>query len=135
MCIQTENYSITPRTDKILIRNSKINQSNTSTDLQRNLLDYVVEVSTSTVRKSVLKVSLQRIKWAGHAVRMDEDRTTKKSLQCPINWHMEKRQAKSKMDGWPGKRSIILKTKNWRTLAGRRLAWKRFLEANVHPGM
>ncbi|GFV84562.1 HTH_Tnp_Tc3_2 domain-containing protein [Trichonephila clavipes] len=48
----------TPRTDKILIRNSKINQSKRSTDLWRYLLDYDVEreVNTSTVQKRVLEV-------------------------------------------------------------------------------
>ncbi|GFU84288.1 hypothetical protein TNCV_619551 [Trichonephila clavipes] len=39
----------------------------------------------------------ERIKWAGHVVRMNEDCTTK-SLQCPTNRHMEKRQAKSERD-------------------------------------
>ncbi|GFV61379.1 hypothetical protein TNCV_445951 [Trichonephila clavipes] len=42
-------WKITSRTDEILIRNSKINQSKTSTDLRRFLLDYGVKVSISTV--------------------------------------------------------------------------------------
>lgn len=46
----------TPRSDKILIRNSKINPRKTSTDLRRDLLDFGVEVSTSTVRKRLLEV-------------------------------------------------------------------------------
>lgn len=45
-----------PRTDKILIRNSKQNPRKTSTDLRRDLLDYGIEVSTSTVRKRLLEV-------------------------------------------------------------------------------
>ncbi|GFU59291.1 hypothetical protein TNCV_4198131 [Trichonephila clavipes] len=51
----------------------------------------------------------------GHIVRMDEDRTTLKSLQHPINWLTEKRQAKSKMD--LKKDLLVLRTKKWRTLA------------------
>lgn len=46
----------TPRTDKILIRNSKQHPKKTSTDLRRDLLDYGVDVSTSTVRKRLLDV-------------------------------------------------------------------------------
>ncbi|GFV20832.1 HTH_Tnp_Tc3_2 domain-containing protein [Trichonephila clavipes] len=46
---------VTPRTDKILIRNSRINQSKASTDLRRDLLDYGVEIRTSTVPKMVLE--------------------------------------------------------------------------------
>ncbi|GFX84436.1 uncharacterized protein TNCV_1602291 [Trichonephila clavipes] len=31
---------------------------------------------------------------------------------------------------------LVLRAKIWRTLAGRRLAWKRLLEkANAHPGL
>ncbi|GFU01933.1 hypothetical protein TNCV_1524231 [Trichonephila clavipes] len=31
---------------------------------------------------------------------------------------------------------LVLRTRNWRTLAGRRLAWKRLLEkAKAHPGL
>ncbi|GFT24281.1 hypothetical protein TNCV_2065001 [Trichonephila clavipes] len=62
---------------------------------------------------------------------MDEDRTTKKSLQCPANWHTKKKQAKStnqrKMDGLV-KELLVLRTENWRTLAEKRLAFgKGFL--------
>ncbi|GFX83791.1 uncharacterized protein TNCV_350551 [Trichonephila clavipes] len=48
---------ITPRTDNILIRNRKMNQSKTSTDLRRDFLDYGAKVSISTVQKMVLEVS------------------------------------------------------------------------------
>ncbi|GFV47007.1 HTH_Tnp_Tc3_2 domain-containing protein [Trichonephila clavipes] len=48
---------ITLRTHKILIRNSKINEIKTSTDLRRDLFDYGVEVITSTVQKRVMEVS------------------------------------------------------------------------------
>ncbi|GFV05685.1 uncharacterized protein TNCV_2450131 [Trichonephila clavipes] len=40
-------------------------------------------------------IKIQRIKRAGYVARMDEDRTTKKSLQCPTNWHTKKGQVKS----------------------------------------
>ncbi|GFT51396.1 hypothetical protein TNCV_4955081 [Trichonephila clavipes] len=39
------------------------------------------------------------------------------------------------IDG-PEKDLLVLRTTNWRTLAGRRLAWKRLLEkAKAHPGL
>ncbi|GFU67035.1 hypothetical protein TNCV_4968841 [Trichonephila clavipes] len=43
-------------------------------------------------------IKIQRIKWAGHVIRMNVDRTTKKSLQCSTNRHTKKGQAKSRMD-------------------------------------
>ncbi|GFV85136.1 hypothetical protein TNCV_4171891 [Trichonephila clavipes] len=51
------NGNITPRTDKILIRNCKKNQSKTNTNLRRDLLDNGVELSISIVPKIVLEVS------------------------------------------------------------------------------
>ncbi|GFY24030.1 uncharacterized protein TNCV_1010831 [Trichonephila clavipes] len=44
-------------------------------------------------------IKIQQIKWAGNVIRMNEDRTNKKSLQCSTNWHTKKGQAKSQMDG------------------------------------
>ncbi|GFX88531.1 hypothetical protein TNCV_2659421 [Trichonephila clavipes] len=39
------------------------------------------------------------------------------------------------IDG-PEKDHLVLRTKNWRTLAGRRLVWKMLLEkSNAHPGL
>ncbi|GFS95292.1 hypothetical protein TNCV_2631061 [Trichonephila clavipes] len=55
------NPTITPRNDKILIGNSKTNQNKVSPNLRRNLLDYGVEVSTSTLQKMVLEVSRQGV--------------------------------------------------------------------------
>lgn len=45
----------TPRTDKILIRNSKINPRKTSSDLKRDLLATGFDVSSSTVRRRLLE--------------------------------------------------------------------------------
>ncbi|GFU70775.1 hypothetical protein TNCV_1795231 [Trichonephila clavipes] len=71
-------------------------------------------------------------------VRMDEDRSTKKSLKRPNNLPTKKGQTK-KEDGLIDdleKDLLVLRTKNWRTLAGRRLAWKRLLEkAKAHSGL
>ncbi|GFX74154.1 HTH_Tnp_Tc3_2 domain-containing protein [Trichonephila clavipes] len=50
-------WKTSPRTDKILIKNSKINARKTSTDLQNDLLDYGVELGTSIVLKKLLEVS------------------------------------------------------------------------------
>ncbi|GFV77539.1 uncharacterized protein TNCV_1070681 [Trichonephila clavipes] len=77
---------------------------------------------------------IQRIKWDGH-VKINEDRTTKKCLQCqPIGTRTKDRPNLRRIDGL--EKDIVLRTKNWRTPAGRRLAWKRLLEkAKAHPGM
>ncbi|GFX66968.1 uncharacterized protein TNCV_4180931 [Trichonephila clavipes] len=40
-------------------------------------------------------IKILRIKWAGHVVIMGEIHTTKKSLQCPTNWHTKEGQTKS----------------------------------------
>ncbi|GFW66668.1 HTH_Tnp_Tc3_2 domain-containing protein [Trichonephila clavipes] len=49
----------TPRTDKVLIRNIKINPKKNSIDLWKNLLEYSVEMSSLTLRKRLLKVALK----------------------------------------------------------------------------
>ncbi|GFS77137.1 HTH_Tnp_Tc3_2 domain-containing protein [Trichonephila clavipes] len=49
----------TPGTDKILIRNCKINPRETSKDLRKDLLEYNVEVNTSIVRKSFWKLVIR----------------------------------------------------------------------------
>ena len=46
----------TSRTEKIVIRNNIINTRKTSSDFQRDLLDYGAEVSTTTVQKRLLEV-------------------------------------------------------------------------------
>ncbi|GFX84743.1 uncharacterized protein TNCV_725501 [Trichonephila clavipes] len=70
------------------------------------------------------------MKWAGHIVRMNEDRITKKvSNAQPIG---------SRRKGRPNHRWIygvekdilVLRTSNWRTLSGRRLTWKCFLRGS-----
>ncbi|GFX47403.1 HTH_Tnp_Tc3_2 domain-containing protein [Trichonephila clavipes] len=45
----------TPITNKILVRNRKINLRKTIADFCRDLLDYEVEMSTLTVRKRLLE--------------------------------------------------------------------------------
>ncbi|GFT60904.1 alpha-2 adrenergic receptor [Trichonephila clavipes] len=74
------------------------------------------------------KHSLQRIKWAGHVITMNEDSTTKKRFNAqPIGTRRKGRPNLIWIDGLGiGKQ----------TLAGRRLAWKRLLEkAKANPGL
>ncbi|GFW25563.1 uncharacterized protein TNCV_1308241 [Trichonephila clavipes] len=76
------------------------------------------------------------LKWAGHVVRMDEDHTTKTVFNVqPIG---TRRKGRSNLR-WINdleKELLVLRTKNWRTVAGRRLARKRLLEkAKAHPGL
>ncbi|GFV13855.1 uncharacterized protein TNCV_523341 [Trichonephila clavipes] len=79
---------------------------------------------------------MQRIKWAGHVVRLDEDRTTKKVLNTqPIGLRRKSTSNLRWIDGLE-KYLLVLRTKSWKTLAGRRLAWKRLLEkAKAYPGL
>ncbi|GFW59187.1 uncharacterized protein TNCV_2781181 [Trichonephila clavipes] len=67
-------------------------------------------------------IKVQRMKWAGLVDRMDEDRTTTKVFNAqPIRTRKKGRPKLRWIDGLE-KDILILKTKNWRTLAGRRLA-------------
>ncbi|GFU49631.1 uncharacterized protein TNCV_4143981 [Trichonephila clavipes] len=79
-------------------------------------------------------IKIQRIKWAGHVIRMNEDRTTKKVFNAqPIGTQRKGRPNLRWIGGL--EKVLVSRTRNWRTLAGRRLAWKRLLEkAKVLPG-
>ncbi|GFU01809.1 uncharacterized protein TNCV_1523151 [Trichonephila clavipes] len=81
-------------------------------------------------------IKTQRIKWAGHVVRMDENRPTKKLFNAqPIGTRRKGRPNLRWMVGLE-KNLLVLRTKNWRTLAGRRLAWKMLLgKDKAHPGL
>ncbi|GFS67599.1 uncharacterized protein TNCV_4363001 [Trichonephila clavipes] len=80
-------------------------------------------------KKSVIVnfIKTQRIQWAGHVVRMDEDHTTKNVFNAqPIGTRRRDRTNLRWIDGL--KNFLVLRTKNWRTLAGRRLPEKsRFI--------
>ncbi|GFT24253.1 uncharacterized protein TNCV_2064771 [Trichonephila clavipes] len=67
---------------------------------------------------------------------MNDDRTTKKVFNAqPIGTRRKVRPNLRWMNSLE-KDLLVLRTKNWRTLAGRRLAWKRLLEkAKVHLGL
>ncbi|GFW69106.1 uncharacterized protein TNCV_2920041 [Trichonephila clavipes] len=79
-------------------------------------------------------IKIQQIKWAGYVVRMDEDPTTKKVFNAqPIGTRRKGRPNLSWIDGLE-KYLLVLRTK--RTLAGRRMAWKKIPEkAKAHPGL
>ncbi|GFU59282.1 uncharacterized protein TNCV_4198051 [Trichonephila clavipes] len=67
---------------------------------------------------------------------MDENRTTKKVFNAKtIGTRRKGRPNLRWIDGLE-KDLLVLRTKNWRTLARRRLAWKRLLEkTKAHPGL
>ncbi|GFW13072.1 uncharacterized protein TNCV_3330041 [Trichonephila clavipes] len=71
-----------------------------------------------------------------YVVRMDEDSTTKKVFNAqPIGSRRMGRPNLRWIDGLE-KDLLALRTKNWRTLVDRRLAWKRLLEKDkAHPGL
>ncbi|GFV61736.1 uncharacterized protein TNCV_188941 [Trichonephila clavipes] len=81
-------------------------------------------------------IKIQQIKWAGHVIRRNEDRTTKKVFNAqPIGTRRKGRPNLRWIDGLE-KDLPVLRTRTWRTLEGRRLAWKRLLEkAKAHPGL
>ncbi|GFU48378.1 uncharacterized protein TNCV_3342691 [Trichonephila clavipes] len=81
-------------------------------------------------------IKIQQIKWAGHAVRMDEDRTTKTIFNArPIGTQRKDRPNLRWIDGLE-KDLPVLRIKNWRALAGRRLVCKRLLEkVKAPPGL
>ncbi|GFY31354.1 uncharacterized protein TNCV_753121 [Trichonephila clavipes] len=63
------------------------------------------------------------MKWAGHVVKMDEDRTAKKVFNAqPIVTRRKGRSNLRWIDGLE-KDLLFLRTKDWRALAGR-----------THPG-
>ncbi|GFW39008.1 uncharacterized protein TNCV_1830001 [Trichonephila clavipes] len=62
-------------------------------------------------------IKIQRIKWAGHIVRMDENRTTKKVFKAqPIDTPRKSSPNLRSTDSQE-KDLLVLRTKNWRTLA------------------
>ncbi|GFW48395.1 uncharacterized protein TNCV_1109581 [Trichonephila clavipes] len=81
-------------------------------------------------------IKIRRIEWASHTARMDEDRTTKKVFNVqPIGTLRKDRLNLRLIDGLE-KDLIVLRIKNWGTVVGSRLAWKRILEmAKVHLGL
>ncbi|GFV74086.1 uncharacterized protein TNCV_4509931 [Trichonephila clavipes] len=79
-------------------------------------------------------IKIQRIEWAGHVVRIDKNRTTKKVINAQRIGTRRKGRSNLRWFDGPEKYLLVLGTKNWRTLARRRLAWKRLLEkAKSHP--
>ncbi|GFT53451.1 uncharacterized protein TNCV_3324411 [Trichonephila clavipes] len=81
-------------------------------------------------------MKVQRIKSVGHVVRMDEDRSAKKVFSAQPSGIRKKGKPNLRWIDGLEKDLLILKTKNWRTQAGRRLDWKRVPEtAKAHPGL
>lgn len=81
-------------------------------------------------------IKVQKIKWAGHLVRMEEDRIVKKTFDA--------RPTGTRRRGRPNLRWLdtlerdlsILRIKNWKSIAKGRTAWKKLLEkAKAHPGL
>ncbi|GFY32698.1 uncharacterized protein TNCV_4638041 [Trichonephila clavipes] len=80
-------------------------------------------------------IKIQRIKWAGHVIRMNKDCTTKKIFNAQPTG--TRRKGSPNLRGFDGleKNLLVLRTRNWGTLA-RRLACKRLLKkAKDHPGL
>ncbi|GFW81267.1 uncharacterized protein TNCV_376151 [Trichonephila clavipes] len=67
-------------------------------------------------------LKIQRIKWTGHVVRPHHS----KSLQCPTKKDGMRRKGRPNLRWIDGleKDLLVLRTKNWKTLAGRRLLEK-----------
>ncbi|GFV48136.1 uncharacterized protein TNCV_3554151 [Trichonephila clavipes] len=79
---------------------------------------------------------LQRIKWAGHVIRMCEDRTFKKVFNAQTIGTRKKGRPNLRWIDGLEKDLLVLRNRNWITLGGRRLDWKRLLEKfKAHPGL
>ncbi|GFW64110.1 jerky-like protein [Trichonephila clavipes] len=67
---------------------------------------------------------------------MEEDRATKKVFNAQLIDIRRKGRSNLRWIDGLEKDLLVFRTKNWRTLAGRRLAWKRLLEkSKTHPGL
>ncbi|GFW49440.1 uncharacterized protein TNCV_3059471 [Trichonephila clavipes] len=74
-------------------------------------------------------IKVQQIKWESHFLRIDEDRTTKKVFNAQPTGTRRKGRPNLRWTDSPEK-ELVLRTKNWRTLA------RRLLEkAKAHPGV
>ncbi|GFW58071.1 uncharacterized protein TNCV_2742171 [Trichonephila clavipes] len=73
-------------------------------------------------------IKVERIKWTGHVVRMDEYRTTKKVFNSQLISTRRKDKPNLRWIDGLEKDLLVSRTKNWKTLAGKRLVWKRLLE-------
>ncbi|GFX31317.1 uncharacterized protein TNCV_2061351 [Trichonephila clavipes] len=69
-------------------------------------------------------IKVQRSKWTGHVVRMDEDRTTKKVFNAQPIGTWRKGMPNLKWINGLEKGLLVLKTENWRILAERKLSWE-----------
>ncbi|GFX06761.1 uncharacterized protein TNCV_3113491 [Trichonephila clavipes] len=67
-------------------------------------------------------IKIQRIKWARHVDRMDEDHTTNKVFNAEPNGTRRKDRPNFRWIDGLEKDLLVLITRNLRTLAGRRLA-------------
>ncbi|PRD21720.1 UNVERIFIED_CONTAM: hypothetical protein NCL1_51000 [Trichonephila clavipes] len=67
---------------------------------------------------------------------MNEDHTTKKVFNAkPIGTRRKNKPNLNWIDGLE-KDLLVLRTRDWRTLVGKRLTWKRFLEkVKTLPGL
>ncbi|GFY27647.1 uncharacterized protein TNCV_910981 [Trichonephila clavipes] len=67
---------------------------------------------------------------------MDKDHTTKKVFDAKPFGIRRKGKPNLKWTEGLEKDLLVVRTKNWRTLAGRRMALKRLLEkTKAHPGL
>ncbi|GFT69114.1 uncharacterized protein TNCV_3905011 [Trichonephila clavipes] len=76
-------------------------------------------------------IKIQRIKWAGQVVRMDENRTTKTIFNAQPIGTRRKGRPSLRWIGGLEKDLLVLRTKNWRTLARTRLLEK----TKAQPGL
>ncbi|GFS86738.1 uncharacterized protein TNCV_2407461 [Trichonephila clavipes] len=88
-------------------------------------LDIVIRLQESDI---VNFVEIQQTKWAGYVIRMNEPAPLKKVFNVQPMGKRRKVWLNLRWIDGLDKDLLVLRTRNWRTLAGRRLAWKRLLE-------
>ncbi|GFS82931.1 hypothetical protein TNCV_1568171 [Trichonephila clavipes] len=78
----------------------------------------------------------ERLKWAGHLARMNEDRSYKKIFLAKPMGNRPRRRLPLRWIDCVEKDINILKVKNWKTVTKSRDAWRKLLEkARTHPGL
>ena len=81
-------------------------------------------------------IKIQRMKWAGHVLRMEEGRTTKRIFQARPTGSRKRGRPKLRWEDCLENDFRALNVRQWRTVAPRRRAWRDLLEkAKVHPGL
>ncbi|XP_071037725.1 uncharacterized protein [Parasteatoda tepidariorum] len=81
-------------------------------------------------------VKIQRIKWAGHIIRMNRERPTNIIFSAQPIGSRPRGRPKLRWADCVERDFSVLKVSNWKTTARQRQAWRKLIEkARAHPGL